>query len=140
MDCYCDYFFSKIKKSKGCWLWTGNKIGSHKIEYGYMNNGTKSGILAHRYSYIIHKGTIIKGLVIDHLCRNGLCVNPKHLELVTNKENILRGIGAPALNARKKYCKKGHLLKGKNIRLRGTNRRICITCEKEYNKNRKYKR
>jgi hypothetical protein len=44
MDCYCDYFFSKIKKSKGCWLWTGNKIGSHKIEYGYMNNGMKAEI------------------------------------------------------------------------------------------------
>jgi hypothetical protein len=53
-------------------------------------------------------GPIPEGLVIDHLCRNRGCINPTHMEPVTNAENVLRGEGPTAVNARKTHCKRGH--------------------------------
>lgn len=137
MDCWCEDFFNNIQKTDTCWLWVGNKQTTHKTTYGIFYKPIKRGILAHRFSYELFKGKIPKDKVIDHLCRNGLCVNPEHLEAVTNKENILRGEGAPAKNSRKTHCYKGHLLLGDNLRIRNHGRRICKTCEKEYSKNRR---
>lgn len=91
-----------------CWNFTGS------IDpYGYGRFGLGSRQLykmAHRASYELHVGQIPNGLVLDHICRNRRCVNPAHLEPVTNKENILRGNGAPAQAARRDACQKGHPL------------------------------
>lgn len=47
---------------------------------------------AHRYSYtVLHGRKIPEGKIIDHLCRNRACVNPDHMEPVTNRENVIRG-------------------------------------------------
>lgn len=54
------------------------------------------------------RGAIPEGKVIDHLCRNGACVNPGHLEPVTVRENTLRGVGPSAVNAAKTHCLRGH--------------------------------
>ena len=90
-------FFRQIIKSsdpEGCWIFTGNGSGSGKgakkgLGYGQLyHNGKK--VMAHRYSYEYYIGPIPKGLQIDHLCRNTRCVNPKHLELLTQTENIKR--------------------------------------------------
>ena len=56
---------------------------------------------AHRWAWEQAKGPIPKGLVVDHLCRVRWCCNPDHMELVTNRENILRGISPSADHARK---------------------------------------
>ncbi len=93
-----------FKKVGDCWIWSG------------LDNGRGYGILclkgkvfmAHRISYEFHIGKIPKGLQLDHLCRKTKCVNPSHLEPVTCAENVLRGFGPPAMNARKKACKLGH--------------------------------
>lgn len=118
-----------------CILWKGQTFTTHGNTYGIV--GGKDFVLAHRYVYEKEVGIIPKDFVIDHLCRNGLCVNPKHLEAVTNIENIMRGNGAPAINARKTHCVRGHELSGDNLYNRRSGKRACRTCGNLYNASRK---
>jgi hypothetical protein len=89
----------------GCWIWT-KRIDKHG--YARTSVGSKAGLLAHRVAYEAAVGPIPTGLQLDHLCRTRRCVNPKHLEPVTLIENVLRGEGPSAINARKTHCPKGH--------------------------------
>lgn len=81
---------------------------------------------------------------LDHLCRNKSCVNLNHLELVTPKENILRGIGPTAQNARKTHCIHGHAFFGENLIIKinknGTKERKCRACRKASSDKRKQSR
>lgn len=120
-------FWNRVDKGKPdeCWIWMGAK---QKNGYGRFWNGNRN-VLTHRYSYELSFGIIPKGMTIDHLCRNRGCVNPKHLEVVDMRENILRGIGPSAQNKRKTHCPRGHLL---IVHYRGNpNWRGCLICEKE---------
>lgn len=77
-------FFSKIEINKsGCWSWRSCLNGS-----GYGAFTSEIGSLAHRFSYFIHNGSLINGMVIDHICENKSCVNPKHLKQITRSENF----------------------------------------------------
>ena len=83
----------------GCWLWLGtcDRGGYARIEV--RDPSTKSGyraLSAHRACYEAFVGEIPDGLDIDHKCRVRCCVNPAHLEPVTTRENVLRGIRAGA--------------------------------------------
>lgn len=69
----------------------------------------------HRFAWEYRFGNLPKELVLDHLCRNTSCVNMAHLEPVSNRENVLRGVGLSAVNARKTHCVKGHPLSGDNL-------------------------
>lgn len=113
-----------IIQENGCWDWVGYHRPSRGGNvYGYWwLNGRQTP--AHRAMYERHKGTIPAGLTLDHLCRNTICVNPAHLEAVTGKENILRGNGIPARNARKTHCPKGHPLTPR----KNSTRRECRLC------------
>ncbi len=127
-------FIQNIEKTEGCWKWAGSK---DKLGYGYFNlNGTSQR--AHRVSYEFFTQTKIPfGKVIDHLCRNTSCVNPKHLEPVTLEKNTLRGESPSAKFARATHCSKGHPLKGDNLKVRVRNRRawrVCKTCKNEIQK------
>jgi hypothetical protein len=120
-------FWSYVTKSEGCWLWTGATTRG----YGYLRgNMTTKNIYAHRLSYELHIGTIPDGLVLDHLCRNTLCVNPEHLEPVTNKENILRGMTLIAQNKRKTHCLYGHQFSDDNTYVNKHGDRDCIICRR----------
>lgn len=94
------------KRSEQCWIWTGAK------KRGY---GTLDQVGSHRLAYLHFRGPIPTGLILDHLCRVRNCVNPWHLEAVTHKENILRGVGLAAINAKKTACKRGHPFTPDNI-------------------------
>lgn len=123
------------RSTSECWPWTGASFETHGNRYGILSEprGRRRGrqVMAHRRSYELFCGPIPDGHVLDHACRNGLCVNPAHLEPVSNTENILRGVGAPALNARKTHCLRGHALSPENVRLRRDGRRVCRACENE---------
>lgn len=70
-----------------CWLWTGSV--SHRTGYGKKQLGGKT-ISAHRWMYSIFKGHIPDGMTLDHTCKNRQCVNPNHLEIVSQAENCRR--------------------------------------------------
>ena len=84
-------------------------------------------------------GEISIGLQIDHLCKTRLCVNPEHLEVVSSKENVLRGDSFSAVNSKKTHCKNSHELSINNLiksKLIKENKRICKICRNVYQKNR----
>ena len=103
-------FWAKVDKNGPlwketvCWEWLG---GKYPTGYGRFALGDKY-VYAHRFAYESLIGTIPPGLPIDHLCRNRPCVNPAHMEPVTNKVNILRGQGWGAVHARATHCPQGH--------------------------------
>lgn len=130
-------FWARVIKTDYCWGWIGGK-SSHG--YGEICENGKS-ILAHTFSYRLHKGEVPAGLEIDHLCRNRNCVNPDHLEAVTKKENILRGNCPQAINARKTHCNHGHPYSGENLIIRrSTGWRYCRLCQREWAKSQRQRR
>lgn len=120
---------SKIKKEKDCWIWTGAKFKKKYGDYGQIRLGRKPNSRlkrAHIVSYEYFVGKVPKGLELDHLCHNTLCINPKHLEPVTHKENIVRrkDSGLP-------HCKYGHKYTEETTYTRPDNgRRECKVCRK----------
>lgn len=113
----------------GCWIWQ-RCIGAGG--YGTIYDPVrKKSVKAHRFSYELINGPIPAGLTIDHLCRVRRCVNPAHLEAVTFRENVLRGVGPTAQEARQTHCKYGHPLTEENL-LRSRQGRKCKLCRRAY--------
>lgn len=120
-------FWEKVEKTNTCWIWKGAKVLGYGFFHVSLNNGVRRSMMAHRYSYLLKK-PIPKGLQLDHLCRNRACVNPDHLEPVSIKENVARGIGITAVNARKTHCKYGHEFTQGNTYVRPNGSRSCRAC------------
>jgi hypothetical protein len=121
----------------GCWIWIG--CTTHD-GYGRMMVIDKSGkqrpIRAHRISYAANNGRFKKSEIVRHECDIPLCVNPHHLSLGTQQDNLFdmrsrqrdRGIGV--YNRLKTHCNSGHPLFGDNLRIEGKAKaRRCKTCE-----------
>lgn len=109
-----------------CWAWIAGKGGKG---YGQFQEKTKKAVSAHLYCYRVLVGPVPDGLTLDHLCRNRCCCNPAHVEPVTLGENVLRGVGDPAQNARKTHCKHGHPFSGSNLYIeKMTGYRVCRVC------------
>lgn len=136
---------AKVERAVGpldCWEWTGFK---NKLGYGRFYVDRANGIRqAHRVSYELHVGPIPDGLVIDHLCRNPGCVNPGHLEPVTNAENVRRGDNSDVTRQRhreRRTCAQGHPLFGDNVRIvKRDGARACRECARAANRRYRQKR
>lgn len=118
-----------VSEPDGCWLWSGRVDG---FGYGHFKNQKRS-LKAHRVAWTLKRGPIAIGVTLDHLCRTPRCVNPAHLEAVTNKENIRRGNSPTAANGRKTHCSNGHELTPDNTyrySFGGGDHRFCKTCSK----------
>lgn len=107
----------------GCWMWMRavGRDGYGKIKVSKRQMG------AHRASYELFKGAIPDGMDLDHLCRNRTCVNPDHLEAVSERVNVVRGMSPVGMNSRKTHCKRGHPFDEENT-LRVPAGRQCKTC------------
>ncbi|MGH3029279.1 MAG: HNH endonuclease signature motif containing protein [Gaiellaceae bacterium] len=122
------------RDAAGCWVWIGC---THPKGYGHFWSGGRVGG-AHRWAYEYFVGPIPEGLTIDHLCRNRRCVNPVHLEAVSNRENIRREEAGANLRrespdqlAPPTHCKRGHPLSGNNLYVRPNGSRHCRACARE---------
>lgn len=118
-------FWHYVQKTPTCWLWTG---GRGDYGHGVYHVTHRHQVRAHRYAYEELVGPIPDGLVLDHLCRNPPCVNPAHLEPVTQRVNTLRGATIPAANAAKTHCVNGHPFDEANTYIRPDGARSCRTC------------
>lgn len=118
----------QLDPKTGCHVWTAS-LDTHG--YAQISDGAHR-ILAHRLAYEQSVGPIPEGLQIDHLCRVRHCVNPTHLEPVTQQENIRRGEAGCHEHA-KTHCPKGHPYSGDNLVVRnkrgGGEGRICRECK-----------
>lgn len=122
-------FWSKVKKTSDCWLWTGccNPQG-----YGWFYVTPRQKVKAHRWAYEEATGPIPEGLTLDHLCKVKHCVNPSHLEPVTFGENAHRG--ETYLNGLRykrgiTHCPLGHPYDLINTRFDSNGHRHCRICD-----------
>lgn len=84
-DALIKSFWAKVDKTGDCWLWTASTAGKG---YGQIKvPGTRRQVYAHRLSYELHCGPVLKGLAVLHRCDTPRCVNPKHLFLGTKGDN-----------------------------------------------------
>ena len=131
-------FWEKVALDpNGCWVWTG---ATNDGGYGQLRTDGVTQY-AHRLAYETFVGPIPDGLQIDHLCRTRLCVNPAHLEAVTQRENILRGVSTSAQRARMTHCIAGHPLSGGNLYIRPDGKgRHCRICQRRRNRETRHRR
>lgn len=112
-----------VADPNACWLWTASRyLGG----YGQLWVDGRL-VPAHRFAYELLTGPIPEGLQLDHLCRVPACVNPDHLEPVTQRENILRGEAPSAKHAIKTHCPHGHPFSPENTYVRPSGR-ACRAC------------
>ena len=121
----------------GCWIWQGR---IEKNGYGRVYVGDEK-VGVHRLFYETLVAEIPTGHQIDHLCKVRSCVNPNHLEAVSQYENNMRSDSPAAVNARKTSCPQGHpydeINTGTWDRGNGRSMRYCRTCRRERHRARK---
>lgn len=118
-------FWSNVTKTENCWIWTGYVSNFGYGRFFYWSTEWS----AHRLSFLYSGQKLHGHLVLDHICRNRLCVNPEHLRQVPQRVNALSGIGITARNHAKTHCDYGHEFSGENLKVDPrTSARSCRIC------------
>lgn len=132
-----------------CWFWRG---GRNDDGYGVFRIDSSRAVRAHRAACELLAGRFLpEGMVSDHTCCEPLCVNPNHIEFVTPRENVLRGVRSGVAFDRKakklrprKYDAKSHCVRGHSysdaIVDTKTGWRRCRTCFYEKERKRRLRR
>lgn len=124
-------FFDKVSAAGDCWLWSGFINPS-----GYGTFSYPGGQYAHRFAQETFNAPIPEGKTVDHFrypdggCIGPSCVNPEHLRIASQRENILRSNGASARAAAKTHCPSGHPYAGENLYINGSGDRLCRECNR----------
>lgn len=112
----------------GCWLWARAYTGN-----GYGQLGRRG---AHRASWEAFNGPIPDGLWVLHKCDTPACVNPHHLRLGSQKDNMSECGSKGRINQghrswdRRTHCLHGHLITPGNTYVRANGKRQCVACRK----------
>lgn len=111
----------KVQMGPGCWQWIGcvNPL-TRRPQCSWRGISEHATIAL----WEIFNGKRPKGLVLDHLCKEGQCVNPFHLELVTQRENLRRN--------RKAFCKRQHPQTAENRQRFPNGQERCRLCKRDW--------
>ena len=115
----------------GCWNWTG-----HRDRKGYgsfsLPGGARHSVYAHRFSYEYFVGAIPEDMEVGHRCGNRGCVNPRHLEAMTHRQNLFDSMTSARRNAEKTHCVHGHEYAERNTIRTREGFRACKKCKRLY--------
>lgn len=113
-------FVDQPDAKSNCWVWRGAR---GRKGYGHFSShGAFPSKMAHRVAWLLLVGPIEEGLQLDHLCLNKACVNPDHLEPVTNQENMRRAVEV------RSSCRRGHPYDQVNTFYETSGKRGCRIC------------
>ena len=140
-----DRFWPKVDATGDCWEWTATR---DKDGYGKFREGSTGSrnVMAHRWAWEALVGPIPSGMEVDHMCYHRCCVNPDHLRIVTQMENIQgRRFSAAQAESLKTECPKGHPYTPENTILRpkrkpGQFGRVCRICYNSWQRDGYHKR
>jgi hypothetical protein len=121
-------FWRKVDKSGDCWIWTGARTadGWHGR---FTPEGSRSMVMAHRFSWELHYGPVPAGLLVLHACDEPACVNPGHLMVGTHRANMIDAGRKSRMGPKPvTHCKRGHAFEGNTYIHPVTGRRSCQTC------------
>lgn len=133
-------FFKHVSKTDTCWLWMGAKRGGGYGEFriGSYKDGTRKMVVAHRFSWELHNGAIPKEMQVCHNCDVRNCVNPDHLFLGTQVDNMQDMHSKGRHPFMKTHCVHGHEFTIENTlygtQENGNTRRFCRICNNERQK------
>lgn len=140
-------FWAKVNRGTGCWEWLGERNNKGYGRFPTYSRDSRKRLLAHRVSYTLHHGQIPAGMVVMHACDNPGCVNPEHLSIGTQQDNLRdalakgrvdmsglavgRKMSVPGQRGpRVTQCHNGHDYTPTNTIINSRGHRLCRICRR----------